>query len=84
MAVQWIALPQEVRITVINHVRKQTAFRSCEQNNAIILTAGFKPSIKAKIMGPTSQCCQVSKTWHLKQKRWKERKRVNQMALTFK
>ncbi len=47
MAVQWTALPQEVRDMVINHVRTYAACRHCEQYNAIILTAGFKPSIKA-------------------------------------
>jgi hypothetical protein len=30
---------------------EHTASRSCEQYNTMILTAGFKPSIKAKIMG---------------------------------
>jgi hypothetical protein len=51
MAEQWTSLNQEVRDTVINHVRLHVASRSCEQYNAIILTAGFKPSNKAKIMG---------------------------------
>jgi hypothetical protein len=50
MAVQWTALPQEVRNTVINHIRTHAASGSCKQYNAIILTAGFKPSIKTKIM----------------------------------
>ncbi len=51
MAEQWTALPQVVRNTVTNHVRTHAASRSCEQYNAMILTAGFKPSIKAKIIG---------------------------------
>jgi hypothetical protein len=51
MAQQWMALLEQIRITVINHVRTHTALRSCEQYNAIILTAGFKPSIKTKNMG---------------------------------
>jgi hypothetical protein len=36
---------------VINHVRTHTASSSCEEYNAIILSAGFKPSIKTQIMG---------------------------------
>jgi hypothetical protein len=51
MAKQWTNLSQEVRDTRINHVRLHSAARSCEQYNAMILTAGFKPSKKAKIMG---------------------------------
>jgi hypothetical protein len=51
MAQQWTALPEQVRTTVISHGRTDTASRSCEQYNAIILTVGFKPSIKIKIMG---------------------------------
>jgi hypothetical protein len=51
MGAQWINPNQEVRETVINHVRLHAASRSWEQYNAIILTAEFKPSIKAKIMG---------------------------------
>jgi hypothetical protein len=47
----WNALPAHVRATVINHVRAPAAARNCEQYNAIILTAGYKPSIKTKIMG---------------------------------
>jgi hypothetical protein len=50
MAQQWTALPKQIRTTGINHVRTHTASRSCEQYNAIILTAGFKPSIKTKNM----------------------------------
>jgi hypothetical protein len=51
MAQQWTALPAEVRTTVINHTSTHAAAGSCEQYNAIILTAGFNPSIKTKIMG---------------------------------
>jgi hypothetical protein len=51
MAVQWTALPQKVRDTVVNHVRTHLDSRRCKQYNAIIMTARFKPSIKAKIMG---------------------------------
>jgi hypothetical protein len=51
LAKQWTALPKLIWTTVINHYRRHTASRSCEQYNAIILTAGFKPSIKTKIMG---------------------------------
>jgi hypothetical protein len=47
----WTALPANVKTIVINPVRAQAAARSCEQYNVIILTAGFKPSIKTKIMG---------------------------------
>ncbi len=47
----WTAVHPNIRNTVINHVRAQASARSCEQYNAIILTAGFKPSIKTKIMG---------------------------------
>jgi hypothetical protein len=51
MAVLWTALHQEVRDTVINHVRMYAASRSYKQFNTMILTAGYKPSIKTKIMG---------------------------------
>jgi hypothetical protein len=46
----WTALPAPIRTTGINHIRTHTASRTCEQYNAIILTARFKPSIKTKIM----------------------------------
>ncbi len=51
LAQQWTALPEQNQTTVINHVRIHIASRSCDQYNAIILTAGFNPSIKTKIMG---------------------------------
>ncbi len=47
----WTAVNVNIQNRVINHVRAQTSARSCEQYNAIILTAGFKPSIETKIMG---------------------------------
>jgi hypothetical protein len=47
----WNAVNIQIRNKIINHVRAQASARSCEQYNAIILTAGFKPSIKTKIMG---------------------------------
>jgi hypothetical protein len=40
-------LNQEVRNTVVNNVRQHSSARSFEQYNVMILTAGFKPSIKA-------------------------------------
>ena len=47
----WTGVNVDIRNRVINHVRAHASARSCEQYNAIILTAGFKPSIKTKIMG---------------------------------
>jgi hypothetical protein len=47
----WTAIHANIRNAVVNHVRAHASARSCEQYNAIILTAGFKPSIKTKIMG---------------------------------
>ena len=47
----WNGVNIQIRNRIINHVRAQASARSCEQYNAIILTAGFKPSIKTKIMG---------------------------------
>jgi hypothetical protein len=47
----WTAVHPNIRNIVINHIRAQASARICEQYNAIILTAGFKPSIRTKIMG---------------------------------
>ena len=80
IAQQWTALPEQIRTTVINHVRTHTASRSCEQYNAIILTAGFKPSIKTKIMGANPTVLAEIKDLALKLKHWKGRKRANQMV----
>ena len=55
VAAQWTGLDQEVRDTVVNHVRLHASARSCEQYNVMILKAGFKPSIKAKIWGLIGQ-----------------------------
>ena len=51
IAAQWNELDQEVRDLVVNHVRLHASARTCENYNAMILTAGFKPSIKTKILG---------------------------------
>ena len=51
IAEQWTGLDQEVRDFVVNHVRLHASARTCENYNAMILTAGFKPSIKTKILG---------------------------------
>jgi hypothetical protein len=50
----WTAVNQDIRNRVINHVRAQASARSCEQYNAIILAAGFKPSIKNQNYGGKS------------------------------
>ena len=51
IAAQWQEVDQEVRDLVVNHVRLHASARTCENYNAMILTAGFKPSIKTKILG---------------------------------
>jgi hypothetical protein len=81
MAIQWTALPQEVRDTVINHVRTHAASRSCLQYNAIILTAGFKPLINAKIMGTNLTVLADIKNLGLKSETLEGEKRINQLAL---
>jgi hypothetical protein len=51
LAAQWTGLDQEVRHTVVNDVRQHSSARSCEQYKIMILRAGFKSAIKAKILG---------------------------------
>ena len=46
----WTDLPEATRNLIVNHIKTHAARRHGEQYEAIILTAGFKPEIKAKLM----------------------------------
>ena len=46
----WTAVPVALRELVTNHIRRDSAHGACDVNNSTILTAGLKPSIRAKIL----------------------------------
>jgi hypothetical protein len=77
MSEQWITLNQGERDMVINHVRLHAVSRSCEHYNSMILTAKFKPFIKAKIMRANQTVLCKNKELALQQRLWKEKRKQN-------
>jgi hypothetical protein len=47
----WEAIQEATRNRIINHVRLHAVSKSLECYNVLIITAGLKPSLKAKILG---------------------------------
>ena len=47
----WEDIPNATRNRIINHVRLHSVAKSLECYNVLIITAGLKPSLKAKVLG---------------------------------
>jgi hypothetical protein len=50
-AAAWDAIQEATRNRIINHVRLHAVVKSLECYNVLIITAGPKPSSKAKVLG---------------------------------
>ncbi len=50
MAAQRENLNPHVKDLIVTHVRHNSSIRTCEQYFAMILRAGFKPSVTARIL----------------------------------
>jgi hypothetical protein len=50
-AAAWEAIQEGTRNRIITHIRLHAVAKSLECYNVLIITAGLKPSLKAKILG---------------------------------